>query len=676
MASPLEISPFRRYGLHLKVPSVFSSIAALLLCACHGFAQSPVALKVNTASREETRDFYNGVYAASENVPMNSSADTLDCVAGTNSDDFQEATLRRINWFRAMAGIPPVIFTETNSAADQSAALMMSANGQLLIDDIPPTWSCFDPAGTNAAHHSNLLFGQTGPDAIKAYMWEAGATNTPVGHRRWMLYPQTQTMAAGDVPFDNGFPSANATWVVDTNYGGPRPPTTWPFVAWPPPGYAPYPIVYPRWSFALSNADFTNVVVTMRSNGMPLDLVVEANESGFGEHAVAWYPSSLDPIKTTTVFPFSGEDTTYDISIGNIGTTNGPVTISYAVTVFDPAKPGADAIPVAINGTNRPSANENNPYTCVPSANPNNTGYQWLTAQTTNGNLIDNAGKGLTNFTIFPTPLYPLITNSGDGTGKCFHLTHTNPAPQLLQLREVLFPKTNSFLRFRSCLSYATSNEEARVQVSTNSGATWEDIFTQQGSNGRGQTAYVSTKLSLAQCAGQPTLVRFNYDYRGGAYYAEIAPYVGWRMEAILFTNTSKLAEITTTATLSTNFNFSPPSPGNWIIQARSVIFGQFAVGGSPVLPLTAVSNPAPMLFSLQPPIALGSQIQVPFVLFQGAASHFQLLEAGQVGGPWTVDSDAVLSHSIPRGPIPGSFFQFTTATNAAATFYRVQAAP
>src|SRR5438034_1286336 len=94
-----------------------------------------------------------------------------------------------------------------------------------------------------------------GADAITAYIWDFGANNDIVGHRRWLLYPQTKVMGTGDVPNQGGFAAANATWVFDANYGGPRPATRKPFVSWPPAGYVPYQVVYPQWSFALSNVN-------------------------------------------------------------------------------------------------------------------------------------------------------------------------------------------------------------------------------------------------------------------------------------------------------------------------------------------------------------------------------------------------------------------------------------
>src|SRR2546430_17735291 len=60
-----------------------------------GLTRSPDSLiaggfSVNTTNREDVRSFYNAVYQASEHVPMNSTANTASCIAGTNSSEFYD----------------------------------------------------------------------------------------------------------------------------------------------------------------------------------------------------------------------------------------------------------------------------------------------------------------------------------------------------------------------------------------------------------------------------------------------------------------------------------------------------------------------------------------------------------------------------------------------------------
>src|SRR5450756_691320 len=86
---------------------------------------------VDTSSREQVRSFYNAVYTSSDGVPIGTTANISSCTAGTNSPAFQEAVRRRINWFRALAGLPAAVtFDAGESAQDQSGALMMSKNNQ------------------------------------------------------------------------------------------------------------------------------------------------------------------------------------------------------------------------------------------------------------------------------------------------------------------------------------------------------------------------------------------------------------------------------------------------------------------------------------------------------------------------------------------------------------------
>jgi hypothetical protein len=626
---------------------------------------------VTVTSREQVRDFYNAVFTASENIPMDTTAVTASCTPGTNATAFDNAALRRINWFRAMAGVPAwVTFSAAESTKDQAAALMMSANGTLQHTGIPSSWSCFTTNGTNAAANSNLALGSDGADAITQYIQDAGSGNYETGHRRWIVYPQTQVMATGDVPAQGGDYAANATWVFDANYGGPRPAGTAPFVSWPPPGYTPYALVFPQWSFGLSNADLSAASVSMESNGVPVSVTIQSYRTGFGENTLVWYPADLDPTSSSTVFPFSGADTAYSVTINNAMTSSGAVNISYNVTVFDPALPGTDYVATVISGPATPSVNENNLYSCVALSNPGLTGYQWVVSQATNGNLTDNATEGLTNFTVTPPPSYSIITNPPVGSGNCFHLAHPNPAPQLMQMNELLLPGTNATLSFQSLLGYATTNEIARVQVSTNGGTHWSDIFTETGSGGAGDANFTAHTFSLSNCAGRVTLLRFNYDFpaNGGSYYPETDNAVGWCLENIVVTNVSKLLNFVTNSTSSTNFVLVPSTAGSYELTVCGVLFGQFAMDLGPVATVTAITN-AVTAIALGPPQLAGAQVKIPFTQSQGAAATFHLQQAPQLTGPWATDTGATLTTNLA-----GAFYQFTGPSSASTTFYRVRA--
>ena len=418
------------------------------------------------------RSFYNGVYTASSGVPINSTSDVTNCAPGTNSAAYQDAVVRRINWFRAAAGIPASIALDNgDSTNDQAAALMMSANG-MLSHFPPPTWTCYTSSGAHAASNSNIAIGNAGADAITAYIWDFGANNTEVGHRRWILYPQTQIMGTGDIPAQGTYYAANATWVFDANLFGPRPATTKPYVAWPPPGFIPYQLVFPQWSFALSNADLSAATVTMKSNGVSSVVNYQPYQAGYGENTIVWVPDDLDATSSGTVFPFSGTDTVYSIVVTNIKMGSSTTGFAYTVTLFDPSVPGADYIPTAISGPAQPGVGFPNNYTCAPPNNPHVTGYQWVVAQAPSGNLFDGAEHGASNFVVAISPGYSVITNGLAASGNySFQLAMPIAADQILQLNRVLLPATNTLVSFAGLLGYATSNQIAKVQISTTGGA-------------------------------------------------------------------------------------------------------------------------------------------------------------------------------------------------------------
>jgi uncharacterized protein YkwD len=286
-------------------------------------------MTVDPTSRAASLEFYQRVYLGSEGVAIGWTGSQATCTAGTTAAAFRAAVQLRINYYRALAGVPSdLVLNPTYTNKAQQAALMMSANGDL--DHSPPSsWRCYTSAGAEAAGSSNLCLGAYGPGAIDAYMQDAGGSNYFVGHRRWVLYPQTQEMGTGDIPEGGGYWAANALWVFDSHIWDERPETREEYVAWPPPGYVPYQVVFPRWSFSYAGANFGSATVSMSSGGSGVDVTVKPVENGYGENTLVWEPAAS--------FGPPGADTTYSVSVKNVLIKGSPRNFSYDVIVFDPA---------------------------------------------------------------------------------------------------------------------------------------------------------------------------------------------------------------------------------------------------------------------------------------------------------------------------------------------------
>ena len=306
---------------------------------------SPPASWVDTTSRSAVQNFYNSGLLPYIDVASGWTGSIPSDIPGTTSAAYQNAVLARINWFRSMAGVPPVASLDAGEGAeDQQAALMMSVNNQLSHSP-PSTWTDYTAGGATAASHSNLCLGFDliyDPGCIQlGYIEDIGANNFEVGHRRWILYPQTQVMATGDVTPTTNYSHANALWVFDANLNGTRPATRDTYVAWPPQGYVPYPVVYPRWSFSYPGADFSAATVTM-NNGSAVPVRLETLATGYGENTIVWVPNGLSTVSLYS-WPKPASDTTYNVTISNVSINGTPQSFSYSVTIFDPAPP-----PVAI----------------------------------------------------------------------------------------------------------------------------------------------------------------------------------------------------------------------------------------------------------------------------------------------------------------------------------------
>ena len=553
---------------------------------------------VATTSRELSRNFFNALYPASENIPFAWTGDLATCSAGTTAELFKEAVQLRVNYFRAMAGVPAAIsFSRIYSVKNQQSAQMMSANNSLSHSP-PSSWSCYTADGYEAAGNSNLALGASGADSISKYVLDHGANNSAAGHRRWLLYPQTQIMGTGDTPVTTGHASANALWVFDGNYGNPRPVTRDDFVAWPPPGYVPYQVMYPRWSLSYPGADFSNAAVIMTRSGASIPVRLEPLTINIGENSLVWVPDNLDT-NSVNSFPRPVADTIYTVKVGNVLVGGAPRSFSYAVTLFDPQTAGADHISATVTGLNSLHTGSASPYSITPV--PGADSYQWRYAGTTTPSAY-GAESGLTGMSVSVPPGYtPLSTDIHASGSASYHLTQPDFADQTLSLDPVFLPGTMATLSFRSRLGSATAAQTATVEVSADDGSTWEEVYRQTGTGDPGEQTFTLRTINLVPYAGRTIRIRFAYRYTMGEQaYTQSTTGFGWYLDDIALADTRELSGVTLSTAISAPlFTFTAPVEGSYVLQARALLYGRYPLEWSPVLaiyslpPLLTV-NPMP----------------------------------------------------------------------------------
>ncbi len=578
----------------MRIPFFMATLWILSSVSCQATQASDIKhtrktsyrFSVDISSREQTRNFHNGVYQASRWIPSGWQGDISLCEAGQTSDAYQTATRLRVNYYRAMAGVPAdITFDDTLSAKARDAALMMSANNSL--SHYPTTdWPCHTPDGTEAAGNSNLALGSAGPVAVDNLMFDWGDNNAAVGHRRWILFPGTRIMGLGNVepPKESNYAPAQALWIVDQDaWTRTRPVTRNPFVSWPPAGFLPRSLAPERWSFSCPNADFSRSTVTVRSAGETLATTLEPVMDGFGDNTLVWITERADQEVTG--------DTRYTVTIDNVGMEGKTSRFEYEVILFDPARYGDDTVlPAITKGPLRVKQGAKARYTLrkVPGASD----YQWLAIHALPYNVINDAESGLGDLSSEPAETaYPILNDEVYATGQmAYHLAQTDETTQTLLLQGDFIPGSQSVLKFSSRLGWATREQAADVELSTDQGLTWTTVHHQTGTDSKGESSFSPKTIDLSPYLNRLVRIRFHYGSEK-RFYPQTSAGVGWYIDDIRLSKVLKAQNAPQPNPAKTNqFTFAPPTTGQYFLGTRAMIFGQYPLEWTPLKPVKVLS--------------------------------------------------------------------------------------
>ncbi|MEM7146258.1 MAG: carboxypeptidase regulatory-like domain-containing protein [Verrucomicrobiota bacterium] len=148
--------------------------------------------------------------------------------------------------------------------------------------------------------------------------------------------------------------------------------------------------------------------------------------------------------------------------------------------------------------------------------------------------LSDGAESGEGQITKQINSGYSLIQNTIVAVdNSAFRLARNAGNPNWFEFNDTIDVQADTKLAFQSQLSWSLPGETARVQISTDGGATWTDLFSQQGTGGQVETSFAFREFSLAAYAGQSVKIRFYYDYSGGGWFDVSFNTVGWFLDNI-----------------------------------------------------------------------------------------------------------------------------------------------
>lgn len=281
---------------------------------------------INTPSRDAVVNAYKTRYLPATTVNANWTGAVAGCNPGTQSADSLAKGASAINFFRGLAGLDSITLTSSQNSMAQAAALMMEAN-RTLSHSPTAGWTCYTEQGRAGAASSNLHYSdpqiETVSQPVLAYMTEQNSGSTEVGHRRWLLNPETTTMGFGTTKM------ANAINVIGGGTSSTR--ANPEFIAFPNAGYFPQQLE-PSGLWSLSSdqgIDFTNAKVKVtNANGTDMAAVVKPSSPGYG-------PNSLVFAVPALAFSQNGGESNYTVAVTGMVKTGQLRNHTYTVKFID-----------------------------------------------------------------------------------------------------------------------------------------------------------------------------------------------------------------------------------------------------------------------------------------------------------------------------------------------------
>lgn len=392
--------------------------------------------------------------------------------------------------------------------------------------------------------------------------------------------------------------------------------------------------------------------VTVRASNTPTHAVTSRS----GGYSI---PVAGNGVYTVTFQVPGLEDITRQVAV----TGNANVKVDHRPPYSPPVLGGASVAPVG----------RATPYVIAPVAAA--TAYDWRSLERNPWTTADGAEEGLARFEASTSPGYNVIASDVRRSGtSSFHLAHpAPPANQYLTLREPIQLGAASQLVFWSRLGFAAAGQTARVQISTDDGRTWVDLWTRTGTGTAGEANFSQHTIPLSAYAGRVVGLRFAFIFGGGSYFPQTSAGVGWYLDDILVSEAESLGGEVIQPATGTAFEFRPAVEGLYLLQARARI-GDRILSWGPDLRVTAQQGsgePDPIVIRLGA-LSRGANGSwtLGFRVEQGSPVSLEVEEAGSLEGPWTEDPSARIE---PAG-IPSEYRALLAPGTDLRRFLRVLA--
>jgi hypothetical protein len=594
----------------LSTSSKLSFFACVALVTSQAYAWSPgvgsesatSGFAVDTQSRNDVISFWHSVYSESEGyenrLGWTGSIGNND--PGSTSATFKNDVERRINYYRAMAGMDASIrirpSSETVSGdsgpnapegttkqdAAQAAAFMLSKNTAEFREDggvsnpvdthnphnPPESWIADGDTARNGAYYSNVAIGHYGPGAIDAYISEdaqgaGGAENSVVGHRRYIFHSRLQEVATGDVrPTNGNYLPANALYV----FGDWLTPSSSPeFICWPNSGFIPEDITPRLWSLSYPGADFSGATIDMQVVGGEAIAtnITSQNALYYADNTIVWKATDISAIPSA-----EHADVTIQVTVSNVIINDSANSYNYSVTIINPNR--LTDSPTLTGNTSPPQTGANYILHKIEHAEE----YEFEVSGIAPITWIEGAEDLTSDFVIDGTSsnynfrdAFQWNYNQSEfwyNGAKAFHLAFPNNSfpfsRETFTINRTIIPKAGGSMSFSIRRGYMSADSKLEVEYSDNGGGSWTSLAVYPGkSDDTPDNGFTTKNVNLAS-AGNQILIRFLLHQPTPTGVYDIVNYsgypVGVYIDDIQFTDCEWLQSLSLTS-LANNSDFA-----------------------------------------------------------------------------------------------------------------------
>lgn len=264
--------------------------------------------------------------------PDSWTGNTKTCDCGSMSEEYMNAALESMKFFRRYAGLPDSLyFREKENNDAQCAALIMQAmsdrnNGEkIYLNHHPKTTDlCYSTEGFYGASHGNLMYGTAMSGVASTYMDDFGLEST--GHRSWVLSPDLVSYGFGSTTNANCLVWGDSETRNDLNNFYKLVP-----FSWPPASFVEYELIEEadKWTFALQGADFSGASIIVISNKKEIPVKIAYHQGflngGYGTFSYINFDIGMEEITEKTDYSSwtfwrskAKKGQKYEISIDNV----------------------------------------------------------------------------------------------------------------------------------------------------------------------------------------------------------------------------------------------------------------------------------------------------------------------------------------------------------------------